>query len=218
MKETRKNEQKLNDYQQSLITDNIGLAYSRALLMKNNYSNYRLSLDKDDFTSYALEGLCKAALKYDVNKNVKFSTFAVSYIDNYIKSNVYIENPTIRMPSYSLDEEKRKQYRYAALNNSMVVDSFIGCTDYEGEPLTVDYLYYCGEKEMSFQNIEDSMYIESIKKHLTQEENKLLSYLIDGELSLIDISQKLKVHLNTICRRKKRLSKKIKDYMSQDNR
>lgn len=216
MRKTKKNEQKLNSYQQSLVVENVGLAYSRAMQMKNNYSNYRLSLDKDDFTSYALEGLCKAALKYDSSKNVKFSTFAVSYIDNYIKSNVYIENPTIKVPSYSLDEGKRKHYRYAALNNSMVVNNISGCTDSEGESITLDHFYYCGEREKNFQHIEDTMYIESIKCCLTQDESELLSYLIDEELSLIDISSKLNIHLNTACRRKKKLSQKIKGYMSME--
>lgn len=214
MRETKKIEKKLNSYQQTLVVDNIGLAYSRAMIMKNTYSNYKITLDMDDFKSYALEGLCNAALKYDLSRNVKFSTFAVSYIDNYIKSNVYAENPTIKVPAYSLDEEKRKKYRFDALNNSMIISNISGCSDSEGDVLTLDQLYYCGEQEINFQNIEDTMYIESIKEILTPDEREFLSLLLDGGHSLIDISNKLDVHLNTVSRRKKKLARKIKDYMS----
>lgn len=216
MRKTKNCEKKLNQYQENLIISNMGLAYSRAIIMNNKYSGYNLSLDIDDFNSYALEGLCNAALKYDEARNVKFSTFAVSYIDNYIKRNVYIENPTIKMPIYSPDKEKMKYYRYIALKNGLVTSNTLGCVDSDGKSVDLDSLYYCGEDEPSFQIIEDSLYIESIKKQLSEEDCEFLSYIIEGKLNLVEISNKLNIHLNTACRRKKKLARKIKEYMSND--
>lgn len=69
----------LNDQQRKLVEDNHNLIYS-FLKSKN------LSLDAvEDWYGTAAIGLCKAALYYDENRNVKFSTLAYIIMENEVR-------------------------------------------------------------------------------------------------------------------------------------
>lgn len=214
-KNYKKNKKKLNQKQYDLVQNNLALAYSRSIKMMKRYSSYNLSLEKDDFDSYAFEGLCEAALRFDVTKNVKFSTFAVSYIDNYIKTNVYTENSTIKIPSYSPDKEKMKNYRSIALRNSLVTSNVLGCKDTEGNLVNLDSLYRSGKEESGFDLVEDSMYIDFFLDTLCEKDRKIFNYLVNHGHSLSNTAESLGIHLNTVSRRKKRIAKKLKRYIEQ---
>lgn len=208
-----KKQKKLNHDQKKLVENNIALAYSRSSKMSKRYLSYNLSLEKDDFDSYAFEGLCEAAIRFDVTRNVKFSTFAVNYIDNYIKTNVYLENSTIKVPSYTKNEEKMKQYRCIALKNALVTSNEIGCQDSDGNVVNLDSLYCCGKNEVGFELIEDSIYLDFLVETLSEKDKNVFIHLVHDGCSLADAAESLGIHLNTVSRRKKRIAKKIKKYV-----
>lgn len=66
----------LDAEKQQLVEDNIKLVYHIA----NRYG-----CKDEDSLQYGFYGLCKAADSYDKNRGIKFSTFACSYIINWMK-------------------------------------------------------------------------------------------------------------------------------------
>lgn len=212
MKKTKKvykKNLKLNNKQKVLVEKNIGLAYSRANKMKSKYNGYQLSIDADDFESYALEGLCDAALRFDSSYNVKFSTFAVSYIDNYIKTYVWAENPTIKVPTYSADEEKMQLFRHLALENALVCYEDNDRQDYTGNFITIDSFYSKEIDDSVFKEVEENLYIEYITSQLSDLDKQILKGLVIDDACSCDIAKNMNIHINTVTRRKKKISKNI---------
>lgn len=216
MKKTKKEiktKEKLNTEQIRLVENNIYLAYSRANIMKSKYNLYKLLVDEDDFDSYALEGLCYAALNFDSSYNVKFSTFAVSYIDNYIRTNVLVENSTIKLPTYLVDKEKCKFFRKAALNNSLVTHIEYEYSDSTGVLANLDFLLYKGIDDCGYKDVEDDIFIDYVSNQLSESDKKILDNLLIGDISLGDIAKNMDMHINTVWRRKKKIGKHIKKKM-----
>lgn len=208
---TKKNKNKLNEAQVILVEDNIKLAYSRANKMIKKYSSFKLSLDEDDFYSYAFEGLCDAAIRYDENRNVAFSTFAVNYIDNYIKTYVFNENPTIKIPSYSPDKEKMKMLRHMALTNSLCLSTDDGVLDADGDCFDIDLLAVKGEFDNGYEEVDDALYLNYVSRNLSEKDRNILHGLVVYDLNANDVAECLNIHINTVCRRKKKIASAIKD-------
>lgn len=77
----------MNKEQEKMVLDNKLLVYFIANKMKATGYNINEDAIQNGFC-----GLCYAARKYNPNKG-KFSTYAVPYIENYIKSYYYRDNP-----------------------------------------------------------------------------------------------------------------------------
>ena len=70
----------LNQIQQKLVEDNHNLIYS---FMNKN----KLSTDAvEDWYGTCAIAMCKAAMTYDPNRNVKFNTVAYVYMNNAMKT------------------------------------------------------------------------------------------------------------------------------------
>lgn len=206
----KKSKTKLNDTQVTLVEKNLKLAYSRANKMLKKYSSFNLSLDKDDFYSYALEALCDAAIRYDESKNFVFSTFAVNYIDNYIKTYVFNENPTIKIPSYSPDKEKMKTLRHMALTNALCLSTESGTFDADGNSIDVNLLAVKGELDNGYKEVDDALYLSYISRNLSEKDRSILQGLVIQDLNMSDVATCLNIHINTVCRRKKKIANAIK--------
>ena len=212
----KKSKLKLNETQVLLVEKNLKLAYSRANKMLKKYSSFNLSLDEDDFYSYALEALCDAAIRYDESKNFVFSTFAVSYIDNYIKTYVFNENPTIKIPSYSPDKEKMKSLRHMALTNALCLSSENGVFDADGNSIDINLLAVKGELDNGYNEVEDALYFNYIGKNLSEKDKNILKALVVQDLNTSDVATYLNIHINTVCRRKKKIASAIKSKLIQN--
>ena len=204
---------KLNDSQLKLVEDNILLAYSRANKMFKKYKSFNLSIKEDDFCSYALEALCDAAMRYDKRKNFAFSTFAVSYIDNYIKTYVFYENPTIKIPSYSPDKDKMNKFRHMALTNALCLSTDNGILDADGNCIDTNPLTFKGEIDNGYKCVEDALYLNYISNNLSEKDKQLLECLVIKDLNVSDVANHLNIHINTVCRRKKKIANVIKSKM-----
>lgn len=74
---------KVTKGQKKLIEDNIRLSYYNAKKWSNKLSrNYNLTFD--DIVSDCMLGLIKAAKALDIERGIKFATFAVRVMDNQI--------------------------------------------------------------------------------------------------------------------------------------
>ena len=76
-----------NREQEELFNNNIGFAKTIA----DGWTK-KCEMDRDELHSYALEGLCKAAIKYDVNKCDKFLNYAAVIINMTIKRELKARN------------------------------------------------------------------------------------------------------------------------------
>lgn len=76
---------------ENLVLNNLGLAYSRAIIFFNG------CIDLEELKSIARFGLVKAASTFECDRNIKFTTYASKVIDNEIrmfirKKNNYTKN------------------------------------------------------------------------------------------------------------------------------
>lgn len=84
-----------------LVIKNDGLLNQRA----GKYSNlYNHKLDFEDLKHYGFIGMKKAAERFDLRKEAKFTTYAVWWIDQQIKRNICDYGFTIRVPVHVFDK------------------------------------------------------------------------------------------------------------------
>lgn len=84
-----------------LIQNNKRLVYKR---VKKYEKIYNHKLDLDDLYSYGNEGLIEAAKRYEFNKDVKFTTFAIWWIDQKIRRAIIDYGYTVRFPVHRFEE------------------------------------------------------------------------------------------------------------------
>lgn len=86
---------------EQLITDNIKLVHKVA----KRYLNYVAhSLTYDDLVSEGIIGLIKAIRKFDVNRDVQFSTYAMWWIRQQIIRAIQDTGTTVRIPVHIFDK------------------------------------------------------------------------------------------------------------------
>lgn len=129
----------------NLFDLNLTLAKSSAIFWSN-----RTSLEFDDCNQLALVGLYKASKTFDVNKGVKFATWAHSHMNNEIKN-----------------ELRRLQHR--------VTEIHLAATSEDETGITIEDF---GECDAHFEHIENEIAFKkiviAIKKLLTEKEWDIL--------------------------------------------
>lgn len=153
-----KNMTKLTEEQQQLVEENIGLAYDRASKLFDKYSSYNFGMEKDDYISSAMVGLCYAARSYNPNSGYKFSTYAVRSINQKIKDCIFNINNNI----ISLDEQIGGNYEYSETNE---IYDVLGAKD---EAMSISELMIDLQKILS--EVEYGMIIDSVVNGMTYEE------------------------------------------------
>lgn len=123
----------MTEDQKTLIQDNVPLAYYVAKRWKDN-----THLEFDDIVSLCQLGLVKAALKYNPDKGVKFSTYAIPSMDNEIKqeirksrkiiSAISIDTPFNEYGDLSIKDaiaDEKDYFSYLFIEDTL--KDFIGC-------------------------------------------------------------------------------------------
>jgi len=177
------------------IEDNLGLAVSRVLVL--NHGVY-----DEDMVQVASMALCIVADRYDPSKGFKFATYAVPYIDGYIKS--YKNHNSIVRPI-------RKKDRYFL----PLIVSFETPVNHDGkELLTLGSLLEAGI-ELEREVINDA-YVEEFTDTLQEDERKILKLRIAGhmEKEIAGITNRSQAQIS---RKLKRIGKKYLDYKSMRN-
>lgn len=156
----------LNKTQQKLVEDNHNLIYS--FMHKN-----KLSFDAvEDWYGTCAVGLCKAALTYNPDRNVKFSVLAYVCMSNEIKMvfrNQEKEIKNLLSLQYNLDEEE----------NISLQDCICSRNDEIGEIefYTVFNKYYDKLIEKHKNIINDKIYTDMTQKELCSKYNLSQSYI-----------------------------------------
>lgn len=85
----------------ALVNNNLKLVWSRV----KKYSNrYKHKLDDEDLLQYGIIGLMKAADKFDLKKEAKFTTYCTWWIDQQILRSIADYGFTIRIPVHYFDQ------------------------------------------------------------------------------------------------------------------
>ena len=96
-KSRRKQYPKLTKEQRQLVLDNIWVARSRAADMTRSGEDLGC-LTFDDFVQICTLGLCRAAVEYDPDKGVKFSTYAYLRVMSYAITAIRDTGHHVKMP------------------------------------------------------------------------------------------------------------------------
>ena len=151
----------LNEKQRELVVKNIGLVYS--IIKKKNKCN------DDDAIQWGLYGLCKAAESYDSSRGVMFSTYAYSYIINWvdgkyceIKHNRKICDGTF---VYTDDLEKYRIELMDDIDNRIYLEIALQDLDECGKKI-VNMIYngYKRKQITELLNISNTVYHHRIRK------------------------------------------------------
>ena len=139
---------RLTEEQRKLVEENHNLIYG----FLNQYK-----LDDEDFYDLASIGLCKAAMKYDVDKKKKFSTLAYTCMNNEVRRYYRdCENVKKRISKHLVSS-----YNIELEDNKEILDVFIKDDDF-----SEDSLIY-----LDFDNF---------KKTLKDKERIVVEYLESG--------------------------------------
>lgn len=126
-----------NSVVDKLIKHNLRLVASIAIKICTS----RLSLDTDDLISEGVIGLKTAILKYEYERNLKFSTYATYWIRQAMTRAIYNKSKIVRIPCYMEERlaTKRKASKYGIEvsddNEPLEVVSFVDVdytADYKG--------------------------------------------------------------------------------------
>lgn len=160
----------LNDQKRALVMQNIGFADK---LAKN--FNY-MGVEAEDLQQEARLAMCQAALRFDPEMGVKFSTFSVKYINGAL---VYFIKK-YGHPSY-LRENQRVFYTILSLDEDLSGDddddvitlSDVISSDYDGE---------AAERERIMDRVDEAMCC------LTDEERELIEsfYAFSGDKDALE--------------------------------
>lgn len=158
----------LNEVQRQLVTDNLGLVYSCA--------KKKHLLNDEDSVQYGFLGLCKAAERFDLNKGIRFSTFATNYIIHWldglysdIKYRNNLNNGTIVIS----DDYEEEIIARDEIYNKILTNSIINSSDAESQKiLKLIYQGYSSKEICNKLGITSSKYygrLNKIKERLRYE-------------------------------------------------
>lgn len=160
----------LNDQMRALVMQNIGFADK---LAKNfNYTG----VDADDLQQEARLAMCQAALRYDPDWGIKFTTFSVKYINGALVHFIMKHGN----PSY-LHEDQRVYYTILSLDEDLSGDE----DDDEitlADMIPADYNGEEAERERIMDRVDEAMAC------LTDEERELIEncYAFSGDKDALE--------------------------------
>lgn len=167
------------------------------LLVRKIISKYRylpFILEPNDLYSYGVEGLMVAIDKFDIDKQVKFSTYAYFWIDIFIRRAIYslkrpikislVQNEKILMLKKNIDAltsklKRKPTYKEICLEYNLSMNyifdvlnsdsSFISMDQpvLDNEDLCLDEILYVPQ-----ENIEDIIFMSDLKKKISECINK----------------------------------------------
>lgn len=188
----------INSYEY-LVKQNQGLVYH--IVNRFHVSPF----DRDDLIQAGMMGLLEAIKKYDINKDVAFSTYAVKYIlgnvkKEYAKQNSVITNDYYRSLIQNVQLDEEKDYHKLAKKYKTTVDNIIVAVNFQNK---ISYL-----KEEEIDLIKDE------SKNIDLSDLDDLEYQIYQlrflyHLSQKEIASKLQINQSTISRKLKKIAEKV---------
>jgi RNA polymerase sigma factor (sigma-70 family) len=111
------------------ITAHMGLVWNVARRSKWQTAIAITSMTEEDLVSAGYLGLIKAGEKFDETKGTKFSTYAVYWIENYIRREIQDQCRTVRVPRQTAVKAWKTGKPYPINNAQLPSDSNQGVCD-----------------------------------------------------------------------------------------
>lgn len=145
------------DAKHKLICHNFRLAKKRAGFWSQSCSH----LSSDDLFVAAVEGLNRAAEKFDYRRGFKFSTYAMNWIDQSIRREIFNQENTIRIPVHVLDQVQKIR----AIEREFV-------TAHERKPSTAELAELSDVPAGDIEHLRNLQNIRSLNQRLDQGEGE----------------------------------------------
>lgn len=194
-----------NEERDNLVINNIGLIH---LVIKQMHLSWKTDDEWQNYYDFGLEGLINASKKFDVNQDIKFSTFACVCIKNMIARCLHFK---------TLSKNFNENGKDISLN-------YIVNEDYENK---TEYGDFIADPNVNIEKeIEKKLEIEKLINainNLKNEKDKIsikMYYGIEGfrEHTLEEVANKLGVTKEMIRVRVSRARKKLKEYLENNDR
>ena len=215
-----------------LVTDNMGLIWS--IVKRFAGRGY----EQEDLFQIGSIGLIKAIDKFDLNYQVRFSTYAVPMIVGEIKR--FLRDDGILKVSRSIKENQYKIYKVReemekklgrepdmgelskamdmpveelamTMESAAEVDS-IYKTVYQGDGTDLQLVDRLPEKEDSHQKLLDKIFLEEMLRKLEPEERQLIGLRYFQDMTQMDVAKKMGVSQVQVSRMEKRILKKLRGF------
>ncbi len=188
----------INSYEY-LVKENQGLVYH----IVNRF--HVSSFDRDDLIQAGMMGLLEAIKRYDINKDIAFSTYAVKYIlgnvkKEYAKQNSVITNDYYRTLIKKVQSDDENDYLMLARKYKTTVDNIIVAVNFQNK------ISYLGEEELDLIKDESTSLDVS---ELDDLEYQIYELRFLYHLSQKEIACKLGINQSTISRKLKKIAMKV---------
>lgn len=183
-----------------VIKNNQGLVYH---IVKRFPTN---PFDRDDLVQAGMMGLLDAARKFNMEKGVAFSSFAVPYILGSIKKELAKQNAIKldyrtrkiidKLKNGDKPLEKIAEEENTSIENVIIASSFM------------EKVHYLKEEEID--NIADNSWYNMINaSELDQTERKILKMRLINNMTQKEIAQVLAINQSSVCRKLKTIANKV---------
>ncbi len=188
----------INSYEY-LVKENQGLVYH--IVNKFHVSSF----DRDDLIQAGMMGLLEAIKKYDINKDVAFSSYAVKYILGSVKKEYAKQNTVIGNNYYSnlirkVQNDIETDYYKLAKKYKTTVENIIVAANFQNK------ISYLDDGQLDLIKDEskriDTSELDDLEYQIYQ--LRFVRNLTQKEIALI-----LKINQSTISRKLKKIASKI---------
>lgn len=192
----------INSYEY-LIKENQGLVY-------HIVNRFQVSaFDRDDLIQAGMMGLLAAAKRYDINRDIAFSTYAIPYIIGNVKKEYYKQNSIISSVYYGklINNIKKDinnyNYHELAKKYKTTVENVIVAANFSNN------ITYLKEEEIDLIADEEGNRLELDISMLNEEELIIYQMRVLNNMTQREIAEKLDINQSTISRKLKNIAKKV---------
>ncbi len=192
----------INSYEY-LIKEHQGLVYH----IVNRF--HVSAFDRDDLIQSGMMGLLEAVKRYDINRDVAFSTYAIPYIMGSVKKEYYKQNSVISSEYYRrliVNVQKnldKCSYLELAQKYHTTVENIIMALNFS------NHIEYLKEEELEMIPDTKKQDIELDTSMLDKEELVIYHMRIIQQMTQKDIADKLHINQSTISRKLKNIAQKV---------
>lgn len=202
----RNNREELN---RRLCLHNIKMVFSMAK------SYVTKTKDFDSLVQNGMLGLMEAARRFDINKNIKFCTYASIWIRKYFSMQYYTSQYKLDQSTFSLDEPAAFGSDDPADETSFLENSLHKYIDPSHQNIvkTIDESISANENSELCERLYSKLYEDSSLSAM--EKNVFIKLFVDNEKTR-DIAAEYKLDPNTIAEIKRKVLGKFKNILAAD--
>ncbi len=194
------NQDNINSYEY-LVKERQGLVY-------NIVNRFHVSaFERDDLIQAGMMGLLNAIRRYDINRNIAFSTYATPYIIRSVQKEYYKKNTIISSEYYNklINNVKKENgnytYQELAIKYKTTIENIIVATNF-----TNSFTYL---QEEDLEKIPDNNIDNPDLTGLNQEELIIYQMRVLENKTQKEIAEKLNINQSTISRKLKCITEKV---------